>query len=226
VIAIGAGKDNDAEFHRSILRWDGFSLAWDLRLSGQENIQSNMRFSRHIKITGDALKQWFVAQCYDSICVGLLWWAGLAWLDVPWAPFWAILAAFFQFVPHFGPVLTFVGPAIAALFVNFDTFLYVLVLYGVVVVIDGLILQPLIMRRTARVPIWASLSVPILLSLIFGFWGWLLAAPVLAVIFAYRALAKSHLKPDVPRQTPPGQIITGGQLISPGESSAHAPREE
>ena len=77
-------------------------------------------------------------------------------------------------------------------------------------------LQPVIMRRTARVPIWASLIVPILLSLIFGFWGLLLAAPLLAVLFAYRAYKQSRAQPQLGRQTPPGQIITGGQLISPG----------
>ena len=71
-----------------------------------------------------------------------------------------------------------------------DTFLWLLGLYGVIVVVDGLMLQPLIMKRTARVPIWASLGVPILLSLMFGFWGLLLAAPLLAVVFAYRAVAK------------------------------------
>jgi predicted PurR-regulated permease PerM len=104
---------------------------------------------------------------------------------------------------------------------GFEGFLYVLILYGVVIVVDGLVLQPIIMRRTARVPIWASLIVPILLSLVFGFWGWLLAAPLLAVIFAYRAYAKSRAPAPAPlrRQTPPGQIITGGQLISPGGAS-------
>ena len=70
------------------------------------------------------------------------------------------------------------------------------------------------------------LIVPILLSLIFGFWGWLLAAPLLAVIFAYRAYARSRVEPSVPRQTPPGQVITGGRLISPGESTGHIPRQD
>ena len=147
-----------------------------------------MQVSRHINITGGALRRWFVAQCYNSLAIGALWWAGLWYLHVPFAPFWAILAAGLQFIPHFGPVMAFVGPAMAALIpIGFEGFLYVLILYGVVVVVDGLLLQPVIMRRTARVPIWASLIVPILLSLIFGFWGWLLAAPLLAVMFAYRA---------------------------------------
>ncbi len=91
---------------------------------------------------------------------------------LPWAPFWAVLAAVFQFIPHFGPVLTFFGPATAALIDGgLERFLWVLGLYGVIIVVDGLILQPLIMRRTAKIPIWASLTVPIVLSLLLGFWG-------------------------------------------------------
>jgi len=173
-----------------------------------------------MNITGDALKRWFIAQCYNSLAIGALWWAGLWYLQVPFAPFWAVLAAGLQFIPHFGPVLAFFGPAIAALFnEGFEGLLYVLILYGVVVVVDGLLLQPLIMRRTARVPIWASLIVPILLSFIFGFWGLLLAAPLLAVLYAYRSYNRSQGQPSIPRQTPPGQAITGGQLISPGEAS-------
>jgi predicted PurR-regulated permease PerM len=180
-----------------------------------------MQVSRHINITGGALRRWFIAQCYDSLAVGALWWLGLDYLHVPWAPFWAILAAGVQFIPHFGPVLAFFGPALVALFAGgFEQFLYVLILYGAIIVIDGLVLQPVIMRRTARVPIWASLIVPILLSLLFGFWGLLLAAPLLAVIFAYRASGK-HAEPQIPRQTLPGQPITGGRLISPGSADGH-----
>jgi len=188
-----------------------------------------MQFSRHIHITGGALRNWFVAQFYDSICVGLMWWGGLAYLRVPWAPFWAVLAALFQFIPHFGPVLTFVGPALAAVAGGgLDTFLWVLGLYGAIVIVDGVVLQPLIMRRTAKVPIWASLTVPILLSLMLGFWGLLLAAPLLAVIFAYRAVAKRRAQDAaaraVPRQTPPGREITGGVLLEP-EESARSPEQ-
>ena len=183
-----------------------------------------MQFSRHIHITGGALRGWFVAQIYDSICVGLMWWGGLSYLHVLWAPFWAVLAALFQFIPHFGPVLTFIGPALAAIIGSgLDTFLWVLGLYGAIVIVDGLILQPLIMRRTAKVPIWASLTVPILLSLMLGFWGLLLATPLLAVIFAYRAIAKQRSRAaaakNAPRQTPPGREITGGVLLEPEESA-------
>jgi len=189
-------------------------------------IQSVMQFARHINITGGALRQWFIAQCYDSAAVGALWWFGLDYLHVPWAPFWAILAALLQFIPHFGPTLAVMGPALVALFAGgFERSLYVIILYGGIVVLDGLLLQPAIMRRTARVPIWASLIVPLLLALVFGFWGLLLAAPLLAVIFAYRVYGKDRT-PDVPRQTPPGHVITGGRLIPPSASAPNAPPQE
>lgn len=186
-----------------------------------------MQVSRHVHITGAALKQWFIGQCYDSACVGLLWWAGLTFLQVPFAIFWALLATFFQFVPQFGTVLGALGPLIAAVFVGWDTVLYVLILYGAIVVVDGLILQPLIMRRQTRVPIWASLIIPILLSLVLGFWGFVIAAPLLAIVFAYRGLAKNRAtRPGVPQQTPPGHVITGGRLVDPGGSTGQMPGSE
>jgi len=185
-----------------------------------------VQVSRHINITGGALRRWFLAQCLDSLAVGGLWWLGLEYLHVPWAPFWAILAALLQFIPQFGTVMAVMGPALVALFAGgFEQFLYVIILYGGIVVTDGLLLQPVIMRRTARIPIWASLTVPILLGIVLGFWGLLLAAPLLAVIFAYRARGK-QAESSIPRQTPPGQAITGGQLISPEAAAGNIPPQD
>ncbi len=148
-----------------------------------------MQVGTHFQITGRALFQWFKAQCYDSLAVAALWLIGLLILGVPWAPFWAILAGLFQFIPHIGPLLGLLGPAAAVMLSRGSLMpgLYVLILYAVIVIIDGLILQPYIMRRTARVPIWASIVVPIVLGIFFNFWGVLLAAPLLAVLYAYKA---------------------------------------
>jgi predicted PurR-regulated permease PerM len=63
----------------------------------------------------------------------------------------------------------------------------VLIVYAIVVVVDGLLLQPYLMRRTAKVPIWASILVPIVLGIIWPFWGILIAPPLLAVFYAYKA---------------------------------------
>ena len=143
----------------------------------------------HIHVTGSALKNWAVAQIQDSIAVAFLWLVGLWILKIPWAPLWAVLAAVLQVIPHLGPVLSLLGPVLSALlrWQDWEHPLYVLILYAVIVVVDGLLLQPYIMRRVAKVPMWASILVPIVLGFAIPFWGFLLAPPLLAVVYAYKA---------------------------------------
>jgi predicted PurR-regulated permease PerM len=42
------------------------------------------------------------------------------------------------------------------------------------------------MKRTAKVPTWASILTPIVLGILIPFWGVLLAPPLLAVVYAYK----------------------------------------
>ncbi|HMK30232.1 MAG TPA: AI-2E family transporter [Terriglobales bacterium] len=161
-----------------------------------------MELWEHLHITGGALKRWLIAQTCDAVAVATLWLVGLTIIGIPWAPLWAVLGGLFQFVPNIGGVLTLIGPATVAGLTgifsgNWQKLLYLLILYAVVVVVDGLVLQPAIMKRTAKVPIWASLTVPIVLGLFLGFWGVLISAPLLAVVFAYRS--KRPESPAAPR---------------------------
>jgi predicted PurR-regulated permease PerM len=148
-----------------------------------------MNFGNHLRTTSGALRNWAVAQIQDSLAVGVLWLAGLYIVHVPWAPLWAFVAAVLQIVPHLGPILGLLGPVLAATigWRDWEHPLAVLILYAIIVVIDGLLLQPFIMRRTAKVPIWASILAPIVLGILWPFWGVLVAAPLLAVVYAYRA---------------------------------------
>lgn len=151
-----------------------------------------MNFKDHLRTTGGALKHWAIGQLEDSLAVGLLWLIGLYILHVPLAPLWAILAAMLQIVPHFGPILGLLGPVIAATvkWVDWEHPLGVFAIYAVIVLLDELLLQPYIMRRTAKVPIWASLLAPIVLGIVWPFWGVLVAPPLLAVVYAYRTRRK------------------------------------
>ena len=151
-----------------------------------------VNFRDHLRTTSGALKSWAVAQFQDSLAVGLLWLIGLYILHVPLAPMWAVIAAVLQIVPHFGPILGLIGPVFAAgiKWMDWEHPLGVLGLYAVIAVLDGLLLQPYIMRRTAKIPLWASVFSPIVLGLILPFWGVLIAPPLLAVLYAYRARRK------------------------------------
>jgi len=148
----------------------------------------------HFHLSSGALKNWFVAQLQDSLAVGLLWLVGLLIIGVPWAPLWAVLGGLFQFVPQVGAVLGVIGPVLVAMFkwADWEHPLYVLILYAVIAVVDGFLLQPYLMKRTAKIPMWASILAPIVLGIIIPLWGVLLAPPILAVIYAYRAKYANH----------------------------------
>ncbi len=150
-----------------------------------------MRVEEHFRLTGGALKRWFVAQLKDSAAVAALWLIGLLILQVPLAPLWAGLAFFLQFIPNMGAILTLVGPMIelsveGLLGGDWMKLIYLLIMYAVIAGIDGFVLQPYIMKRTAKVPVWASIVTPIVMGIFLGFWGVLLSAPMLAVVYAYK----------------------------------------
>lgn len=145
----------------------------------------------HARITGAALKNWFVAQCQDSLAVALLWLVGLWIIGIPWAPLWAFLAGLLQFIPNFGVVISVIPPALIGAFSsNHMKFFYVLILFAVIMFVDGFFLQPYLMRRTAKVPFWIALLTPIAVALLIPFW-WaiLLAPPLLAVFYAFKRKA-------------------------------------
>ena len=154
-----------------------------------KNDGAHLTTGDHLRITASALKRWAIAQLQDSLAVGLLWLLGLSILRVPWAPLWALLAATLQIIPHFGPILGLLGPVLAAAlrWQDWQHPLYVVILYAVIVVVDGFLLQPYIMRRVAQVPMWASILVPLVLGFAIPFWGFLLAPPLLAVVYAFKA---------------------------------------
>ncbi|MES2223181.1 MAG: AI-2E family transporter [Acidobacteriota bacterium] len=137
---------------------------------------------------GRALLHWLRATFIDAVLVGLLWWIGLWLLHVPLALLWAFIAMLVQFIPQFGGMLALIGPSLTLLFTGggWDRFGLLLGLYALIVVIDQIGLQPWIMKKATRVPIWASILVPILMGILIPFWGVLLAPPLLAVIFAFR----------------------------------------
>lgn len=142
----------------------------------------------HAHTAGSALLNWWKAVSIEALCVAFLWWIGLTLIHVPLAPVWAVIGGVMTFVPNFGGVITVIFPVLAVLFSGHDFFRMALVLglYAGIVVVDQLLLQPLLMNRANRVPILASIFVPILLGFVIPFWGVLLAPPLLAIVYAFR----------------------------------------
>ncbi len=133
---------------------------------------------------------WWRATTLDALLVGLMWLVGLYFIHVPWAPLWALVGAVCQFVPGIGTALSVCGPAVAASFASVHTGLdklwWTLGLYAAIAILDGLMIQPLLLKRQTLVPWWAALLGPVVGGILLPPWGALLAPPLLAVVFALR----------------------------------------
>lgn len=142
----------------------------------------------HLRTAGGALVRWWRAVSIEALCVAVLWLIGLEILRVPLAPAWALVAGLMAFVPNVGGVIALIGPVFSILLTgrDLDRLGFLFGMYALIVVIDQLALQPWLMKRTTRVPVWASILVPIALGIVNPFWGVLLAPPLLAIIYAFR----------------------------------------
>jgi len=141
-----------------------------------------------LKTAGGALLSWWRAATLDALIVGVFWLIGLELIHVPLAPMWAILGGLLQIIPTFGGMIALCGPVLAVALSGHDEWRLGLVLglYGLIVILEGLVIGPYVLHRTTRVPWWAAFFGPILLGLVIPFWGVLLAPLLLAVIFAFR----------------------------------------
>ncbi len=151
-------------------------------------------FDQPVRTVGGALGGWLRATALDALIVCVLWLIGLELLHVPWAPLWALVGGLMQFIPGVGGMLAVAGPAIATALSGGEDTLFrlsmVLGLYGVIVILDGLVINPYVLHRTTMVPWWAAFLGPIVLGLLIPPWGVLIAPPLLAVIFAFRGQQK------------------------------------
>ena len=152
--------------------------------------KTNTEAANSLQRAGGALLGWWRATTLDALIVGTVWLMGLWFIRVPWAPLWAFVAALCQFVPGIGQSLSVCGPAVSAALASsstgFDKLWWTLGLYALIVIVDGLVVQPLLLKRQTRVPWWAALLGPVAGGILLPPWGALLAPPVLAVVFAFR----------------------------------------
>jgi predicted PurR-regulated permease PerM len=129
----------------------------------------------------DTLKWWLVARFSSMAVIGVLTWIGLAALGIPLAFVLAVLAAVLTFVPYVGPVLSAVPPALLALSEGPTKALWVLVLFLAIQIVESYLVTPLIERKAVRLPPALTIAAQVLITLLAGPLGLLLASPLVAV---------------------------------------------
>ncbi|PRY12777.1 putative PurR-regulated permease PerM [Pontibacter ummariensis] len=128
------------------------------------------------------LKAWLVAMLISMTIVGVTMAIAYKIIGLPMAYALAVLAFFFEFIPNIGPWLAGIPAVLVGLTQGTQTALIVAVVFFGIQLIESFWLIPIIMKRAVELPPALLLFFQVLLGIVQGTLGLLLAAPLLAVI--------------------------------------------
>jgi predicted PurR-regulated permease PerM len=130
--------------------------------------------------TASAIWYWMLGRLVSMTALGFLTAAGLWAIGVPLPIALGFLAGILTFIPFIGGVVSAIPSLLLAVSVSLDMALYVIALYIGVHLIEAYILVPLVQRQVVHLPPALTLSAQIVLGVLAGFLGLLLATPLVA----------------------------------------------
>jgi predicted PurR-regulated permease PerM len=131
---------------------------------------------------GTMLARWLLGKLILMCFVGIFTATGLWLLGIPLVLSLALLAAVLDFIPNIGPIASAIPALLLALLSGPMTVLWVALLYLAVQFIESYILSPLVQRRAASLPPALLISAQVLLPMLFGFPGLVLATPLTVLL--------------------------------------------
>lgn len=128
-----------------------------------------------------ALRWWFLGQLVSMALLGMTVGLGLYVLGIELWFALAVMTALLTFVPFLGPIVAAVPIVAVAFNAGTQTGLIVLIGYLVIQNIEGNVIEPMIQQKAVNLPPALMIAVQVFFSIIFGFVGLMLAAPLTVV---------------------------------------------
>ena len=136
-----------------------------------------------IDAVGHTLRWWLLGRTVAMAAIGLMSGVGLWLLGVPLALVLGFIAGLSSFIPNIGFFLAGMLILLFAAAQGMDTVLRAGAVYLVVQGIEGYLITPLVEHRAVHVPPALNIVAQLLMAVLFGFLGLILAAPLVAVSF-------------------------------------------
>ncbi len=144
-------------------------------------LDKRARATEVIEQIGENLQWWLIGKVGEMIFIGLLTWAMLWFLGVPLALTLAIISALLVFIPNIGPLIALVPAALLALLESPTKALYVIGFFTAIQTLESYLLTPLVQKRAVSLPPALTIIVQVLMGVIAGGIGLVLATPLLVV---------------------------------------------
>jgi predicted PurR-regulated permease PerM len=129
---------------------------------------------------GHTLRWWLLGQLLLMVIIAIATGVGLWALGVPLAFALAVIAGLLEFIPYLGPLLAAVPALLVALSESPMLAGKVLLLYVAIQSLEGYLLQPLVQQRTVYLPPAMVLLSQVILGILIGTLGVILATPIAA----------------------------------------------
>ncbi|MBC5992461.1 AI-2E family transporter [Pontibacter cellulosilyticus] len=141
--------------------------------------------SRVMQVLGkcyNTLKLWLLAMLLAMTIIGVSTAISYSLLGLPLALALGIITFLLAFIPNIGPWLAAIPAGLVGLTVSPQMALYALLLYGAIQMVETYAITPIIFQKTVDLPPALLLFFQVLLGILQGAIGLLLAAPLLAVV--------------------------------------------
>lgn len=156
----------------------------DLYVNGLAALAPESRRQTFVKLCGrlgQALWAWLLGRFGTMAITGAGVWAVMAMLGVPLPFLLGLFTALMVFIPNIGAVIAVSLAVLLALPKGITTVALVVVAYTAFQLIEGYILTPIIQKRAVQLPPALLISGQLVLGVLFGFLGVMVATPLVAV---------------------------------------------
>ena len=128
------------------------------------------------------LRRLMAGRIVGMVFEGFFTWVALELFGVPMAALLGILTGLLAFIPNIGAVISGLLMATVGFSAGVETGIAAVVIYFVVQTFDGYVVIPMIARKTVDLPPALVLGAQLIMGLLFGIIGLLLADPLLAML--------------------------------------------
>ncbi len=135
-----------------------------------------------LKDISDILRKWLKGQIFGFFFIAVLTGIGLLILGMPLVLTLALIAGLLNLIPNFGPIIALIPALLLALTMGTTTVIIILCLYTFIQIIQSAVTQPLIQKKMISIPPALVIMGQVAMGTLGGFWGVLLAAPIVAII--------------------------------------------
>lgn len=140
------------------------------------------------------LKNWLKGEIIGFFFIAILTGIGLWIMGMPLILTLALLAGLLNFIPNFGPIIALIPAFLLALMQGLTTAIIIACIYTSIQIIQSAVTQPIIQKKMVSIPPALTIFGQVAMGLLGGFWGVLLATPIIAILMT--VVNKLYVEPQ------------------------------